>query len=90
MQLRTLDSFIDTSCLQPPMLLKADVQGYELEVLKGGKVDEPYEGKGLSSASFSEAGEYVLQLTANDYSGNGGGGEVCCWTTAMVKVTVTP
>jgi len=62
----------------------------KLEVLKGGKVDEPYEGKGTSSASFAEAGDYFLQLTANDYSGNGGGGEVCCWTTAMVKVTVTP
>ena len=34
-ELRTLDSFIETSGLQPSMLLKADVQGYELEVLKG-------------------------------------------------------
>jgi len=34
-QVRTLDSFIETSLLQAPMLLKADVQGYELEVLKG-------------------------------------------------------
>jgi len=32
----------------------------------------------------------VLQVTANDYSGEGGAGEVCCWTTALVKVTVTP
>ena len=28
--------------------------------------------------------------TANDYSGEGGSGEVCCWTTALVKVSVTP
>src|SRR5258708_39552228 len=33
---------------------------------------------------------YVLQVTANDYSGEGGGGEVCCWTTTLVKVSVTP
>ncbi len=33
--LRTLDSFIDTSSLRAPALLKADVQGYELEVLRG-------------------------------------------------------
>lgn len=62
----------------------------KLEVLTGGKVDEAYRGKASVTAKFSEAGEYVLELTANDYSGNGGGGEVCCWTTAMVKVTVTP
>src|SRR5258705_10239606 len=33
---------------------------------------------------------HVLQVTANDYSGEGGGGEVCCWTATLVKVTVTP
>jgi hypothetical protein len=38
---------------------------------------------------FSAPGDYVLHVTANDFSGDGGGG-VCCWTTAMVKVTVTP
>jgi hypothetical protein len=61
----------------------------KLEGLTGGKVDEPYRGKASVTAKFSEAGEYVLELTANDYSGNGGGGEVCCWTTVMVKVNVT-
>ena len=34
-------------------------------------------------------GEYLLQVTANDYSGDGGGGEVCCWTNTIVSVTVT-
>ncbi len=34
-QVRTLDSFIDSMGLAPNMLLKADVQGYELEVLRG-------------------------------------------------------
>ena len=37
-----------------------------------------------------DPGEYILHVTAEDYSGAGGGGEVCCWTTAMVKVVVTP
>lgn len=49
-----------------------------------------FSGKATASAKFSEPGEYVLHVTANDYSGDGGGGEVCCWTTAMVKVTVKP
>jgi streptolysin S family bacteriocin protoxin len=31
----------------------------------------------------------MLHVTANDYSGNGGGGAGCCWTTAIVQVSVT-
>jgi hypothetical protein len=61
-----------------------------LEKLKGGGVNEPYSGLGKTTAKFSEPGEYVLQVTANDYSGDGGGGFVCCWSNSLVKVTVTP
>jgi hypothetical protein len=48
----------------------------------------PFSGKATTTATFSEPGDYVLHLIANDYSGDGGGGFVCCWTTAMVKVSV--
>jgi hypothetical protein len=48
-----------------------------------------FNGKATVNATFSVPGEYVLHVTAEDYSGPGGGGEVCCWTTAMVNVTVT-
>ena len=61
-----------------------------LDNLKGGAANEPYQGKGTTKAKFSEPGEYVLQVTANDYSGDGGGGFQCCWTNSLVKVTVTP
>jgi hypothetical protein len=61
-----------------------------LEKLKGGNVNEPYTGLGKTTAKFSEPGEYVLHVTANDYSGDGGGGFVCCWSNSLVKVTVTP
>jgi hypothetical protein len=61
-----------------------------LDVLAGGGVNTPFSGKSMTTARFSEPGEYVLHVTALDYSGEGGGGEVCCWTTAMVKVVVTP
>lgn len=58
------------------------------EALKGGKPDEPYTGKASTTVTFSEPGDYMLHVTANDYSGNGGGGSVCCWTTAIVRVAV--
>jgi len=58
--------------------------------VKGGAVNEPYEGKATTTAKFSAPGEYVLQVTVNDYSGDGGGGFQCCWTNSLVKVTVTP
>lgn len=49
-----------------------------------------YTGKAATTATFSEPGEYILEVTANDLSGVGGGGFQCCWTTAQVKVTVKP
>lgn len=58
------------------------------ETLSGGAVGQMYEGKAHTTATFSAPGDYVLHVVANDYSGPGGGGEVCCWTTAMLKVTV--
>jgi hypothetical protein len=61
-----------------------------LQVLAGGNVNVPFSGRSMTTARFTEPGEYVLHVTALDYSGEGGGGEVCCWTTAMVKVSVTP
>ena len=41
-----------------------------------------------ASATFSEPGEYVLNVLANDWSGDGGGGFQCCWSNAQVKVSV--
>ena len=61
-----------------------------METLAGGGLNVPFRGKGTTSARFSEPGEYALHVTAMDFSGEGGGGELCCWTTAIVKVSVTP
>jgi hypothetical protein len=57
----------------------------EIEKLQG---STPFSGKATVSVKFSDAGDYVLHATANDYSGDGGGGFGCCWSTAMVKVAV--
>jgi hypothetical protein len=48
------------------------------------------DGKASTTAKFSDAGEYILRLQANDASGDGGGGFQCCWTNVQMKVTVTP
>jgi hypothetical protein len=58
--------------------------------LDKGEGTAAYNAKATTKATFSEPGEYVLHLTANDYSGDGGGGFGCCWTTSVVKVTVKP
>ena len=50
----------------------------------------PFSGKATTNVTFSELGEYVLHVSANDYSGEGGGGFQCCWTTGLMKVSVKP
>ena len=49
-----------------------------------------FAGKATTTATFTQPGEYVLHVVANDYSGEGGGGFQCCWTNAQVKVSVKP
>jgi hypothetical protein len=48
------------------------------------------EGTASTRATFSEPGDYVLSVVANDWSGVGGHGYQCCWTNAQVKVSVKP
>ncbi|HEY3146866.1 MAG TPA: hypothetical protein VGJ75_10965 [Dongiaceae bacterium] len=73
-----------------PAAVKFDQDHPKTEIVAGGTVNVPFRGTATTTATFREPGEYVLHATANDYSGEGGSGEVCCWTTALVKVSVTP
>ena len=41
-----------------------------------------------TTATFSEPGDYVLLVVANDWTGKGGRGFQCCWTNGHVKVSV--
>ena len=41
-----------------------------------------------TTATFSAPGEYWLRAVVNDSSGDGGGGDQCCWTTAHILVQV--
>ncbi len=47
-----------------------------------------FSGEGSTTATFSEPGDYLLLVVANDWSGEGGRGFQCCWTPAHVKVSV--
>jgi len=48
-------------------------------------------GLATTNATFSEPGEYVLRVRANDASGVAGAGHAqCCWSNGFVKVTVSP
>lgn len=49
------------------------------------------DGAAKTTATFSEPGEYVLRVRANDASGVDNAGHAqCCWTNGFVKVRVGP
>ena len=49
------------------------------------------DGKATTMATFSEPGDYVLRVRANDASGVTGAGHAqCCWSNGFVKVRVMP
>ena len=55
----------------------------------GGDQGRPQGGRrSLHHRHLHRAGEYVLRAQISDESGESGGGDQCCWTTAHVKVTV--
>ena len=41
-----------------------------------------------TTATFAAPGEYWLRAQINDSSGDGGGGDQCCWTSAHIRVIV--
>lgn len=49
-----------------------------------------FAGKATTTATFTEPGDYILEVTALDATGEGGGGFMCCWTNGLVKVKVEP
>jgi hypothetical protein len=51
-------------------------------------VKNVFNGRSTVLATFSEPGEYILRVVANDSSGPGGGDFMCCWTNGEVKVKV--
>jgi hypothetical protein len=50
----------------------------------------PTGGKATTMATFSQPGDYILRVRANDSDVTTAGHAQCCWTNAFVKVRVTP
>jgi hypothetical protein len=55
-------------------------------VATGGDASKVVEAS--TTATFAAPGDYVLRVQISDESGESGGGDQCCWTTAHVQVTV--
>ncbi len=47
-----------------------------------------FNGLGTTGVTFSEPGEYIVRVVANDASGVDGEDFVCCWTNGEVRVSV--
>lgn len=50
----------------------------------------PTGGSGKTTATFSQAGEYLVRVRANDSSVTSAGHAQCCWSNGFIKVVVTP
>jgi hypothetical protein len=57
-----------------------------INLANGGDAKKFVEAK--TTATFSAPGTYWLRAQVNDSSGNGGGGDQCCWTSAHIVVNV--
>jgi len=57
-----------------------------IHLVTGGDAKKFVEAK--TTATFSAPGTYWLRAQVNDASGNGGGGDQCCWTSAHIVVNV--
>jgi hypothetical protein len=68
-----------TFATEKPPVANADFKAPELTT---------FSGKASTTATFSEPGNYILRVQANDWSGEGGRGFQCCWSNAQVKVSV--
>ena len=69
--------------------VKFDKAKPAVKIEAGGPVGVEFRGQATTTATFSAPGDYVLHLNVDDFSGRGSGETGCCWTTALVKVTVT-
>lgn len=75
---------------EPPItVFWSQARGPGIATFANAKPDvDKADGKATTTATFSAPGEYILRGQVNDLTGEGGGGNQCCWTNVLVKVSV--
>ncbi len=81
---------LEWSKYRGPGDVKFDARIPKVKIEAGGPVGAEFKGQATTTVTFSTPGDYVLHLNVDDFSGRGSGETGCCWTTALVKVNVTP
>lgn len=81
---------LEWSKYRGPGEVKFDARIPKVKIEAGGPVGAEFKGQATTTVTFSTPGDYVLHLNVDDFSGRGSGETGCCWTTALVKVNVTP
>lgn len=78
--------------LRGPGAVKFDNSAPPVETveLKSPPPGTRFNGKATTTVTFSEPGNYVLNVQADDSTGGGPAGRQCCWSNAKVKVLVVP
>ena len=80
---------LEWSKYRGPADVKFDARIPKLTIETGGPIGQPFKGSATTNVTFAAPGEYALHLNVDDFSGRGSGETGCCWTTAIVKVSVS-
>jgi len=80
---------LEWSKYRGPADVKFDAPRPKVTVEQGGPIGAAFKGNATTNVTFSAPGEYALHLNVDDFSGRGSGETGCCWTTAIIKVSVT-
>jgi hypothetical protein len=81
---------LEWSKYRGPGDVKFDSRSPKVTIEAGGPVGVEFRGQATTHVTFGMPGDYVLHLNVDDFSGRGSGETGCCWTTALLKVAVTP
>lgn len=80
---------LEWSKYRGPGDVKFDAARPKVTIEQGGPIGADFKGNATTNVTFSAPGEYALHLNVDDFSGRGSGETGCCWTTAIVKVSVS-
>jgi hypothetical protein len=80
---------LEWSKYRGPGDVKFDARSPKVTIEAGGPIGADFKGHATTNVTFSAPGEYALHLNVDDFSGRGSGETGCCWTTQIIKVSVS-